>query len=93
MFVRTVSRKNTDGSKVSYLQIVENSWNQELHRSQTKIVCTLGRVDGPGGRKLRQLGESIRRQSSIEDLAALEGWEFEDSWEHGAFHAVSEPWD
>ena len=62
MFLRTVSRKNRDGSKVSYLQIVENYWNQEKQVSQTRIVCTLGRVDGKGSSKLRQLAASIRCQ-------------------------------
>lgn len=93
MFVRTVSRKNRDGSRVTYLQIVENHWNAEKQRSQTKIVCTLGRIDGSGSKKLRQLAASIRKRLSLEELAGLDGWRFEDSWEHGAFHAVSELWE
>ena len=93
MFLRTVSRKNRDGSKVSYLQIVENHWNQEKQVSRTRIVCTLGRVDGKGSSKLRQLAASIRKRLSLEELAGLDGWRFEDSWEHGAFHAVGELWE
>gem|GEM_PF-2021023 len=93
MFLRTVSRKNRDGSKVSYLQIVKNHWSQEKQVSQTRIVCTLGRVDGKGSTKLRQLAASIRKRLSLEELAGLDGWQFEDSWEHGAFHAVSELWE
>lgn len=93
MYLRTTTRTNRDGSKVSYLQLAENRWNSEKKRSETKVVCTLGRTDGKGADKLKQLVASIRRQASLEELADMEDWEFLDSWEHGAFHALQQLWE
>jgi len=93
MYIRTTSRKNKDGSKVSYFQLVENYWDKKKQRSQTRVVCSLGRVNEENEDKLKQIATSIRKRLSLEELGELEGWQFEDSWEHGAFHAVSELWD
>jgi len=88
MYVRTVSRKNKDGSRVYYFQIVEKYWDSETKQAKTKVVCCLGRADKNGEKRLRQLATSIRKRLSLDELAELDGWQFEDSWEHGAFHAV-----
>ena len=93
MYVRTVSRKNKDGSRVHYIQIVEKCWNSEKRAAQTRVVCSLGRVGEDGDKHLRQLVASIRKRLSPEEIAGLDGWRFEDSWEHGAFHAVSKLWE
>ena len=93
MYVRTVSRKNKDGSKVHYIQIVEKYWNSEKKAAQTRVVCSLGRAGEDGQKHLRQLVASIRKRLSLEEIASLDGWQFEDSWEHGAFHAVSRLWE
>jgi len=93
MYVRTVYRKNKDGSRVHYIQIVEKYWNSRKKTAQTRVVCSLGRAGEDGQKHLRQLVASIRKRLSLEELAGLDGWQFEDSWEHGAFHAVSELWE
>jgi transposase len=94
MFLRTTSRKNKDGTTVTYLQIAENSWNPEKRRSETRVVCTLGREDGKARERLRQLAASIRRHAPFEAIAELEpGWQFVDSWEHGHFHVLSALWE
>jgi transposase len=94
MFLRTTSRKNKDGATITYLQIAENTWNSRKKRSETRVVCTLGREDGKARDRLKQLAASIRRHAPFEAIAELEpGWQFVDSWEHGAFHVLSELWE
>ncbi|MFW6120091.1 MAG: transposase, partial [Petrotogales bacterium] len=93
MYLRTTTRKNKDGSAVAYLQIAENEWDQERKRSKVKVLCTLGRADGPAVERLRQLARSIRKNAPLESMAELEeGWTFVDSWEHGPFHVISHLW-
>lgn len=94
MYLRTSTRRNRDGSTVSYLQIAENVWDPVERRSKARVVCSLGRVDGKAKKRLRQLSASIRRHVSFEDLASLEpGWQFVDSWEYGAFYVLSIFWE
>ncbi|MBN2587629.1 MAG: hypothetical protein JXR55_10075 [Candidatus Fermentibacteraceae bacterium] len=93
MYVRTVSRTNKDGSRVHYVQIVQKYWDPDKKKARTKVVCSLGRAGVEGDKHLRELVASIRKRLSLEELAGLDGWQFEDSWEHGAFHAVSELWE
>jgi transposase len=94
MYLRASTRTNRDGTTVTYLQLAENRWNSEKRRSEARIICTLGRADGKGQERLKQLAASIRRHASVETIAELEpGWRFVDSWEHGAFHAISRLWE
>ena len=94
MYLRTSTRKNKDGSSVTYLQIAENRWNPDKGRSEARIVCTLGRADGKAKARLRQLAASIRRHASFEEIVELEpGWQFITSWVHGPFHVISALWD
>jgi len=45
MYLRTIQRKNGDGSVVRYLQLAHNLWDPERKRSVTKVLCSLGRED------------------------------------------------
>lgn len=93
MYMRTSERKNKDGSVVAYLQIAENVWDPIKKRSRANVVCTLGRADGKGKERLKQLVASIYRHASFETIAEMEpGWRFIDSWEHGAFYVLSVLW-
>ncbi len=93
MYVRTVSRKNKDGSRVHYVQIARKYWDPKRKRPRTEIVCSLGRADTEGVKHLKELLASIQKRLSVEDSADAQGWQFEDSWDYGAFHAVSGLWD
>ena len=93
MYLRKVSRHNTDGTSVSYLQIAENVWDKNKRRSRVHVICTLGRADDRAIDRLRQLVRSIRRQSPEYGMGMEEGWKFEDSWEHGAFYVVGKIWE
>ena len=92
MYLRKVSRKNTDGSSITYLQIAENIWDSQKKRSRVRVICTLGRANEHTIDRLRQLVRSIRRQSP-EYTAEVEGWKFQNSWEHGGFHVIGRLWE
>lgn len=95
MYLRKSTRKNRDGSKVTYLQIADNFWDPVKKRSQTKVVCSLGRAtDEQTEKRLQQLAASIRRHASFETIAELGGdVRFMGSWEYGPFHVISRLWE
>jgi len=75
-------------------QIAENTWNPNKRRSETRIVCPLGRADGKVQQWLRQLAASIRRHGSLGAIAQMEpGWKFIDSWEYGPFYLLCVLWE
>lgn len=45
MFVRTSTRRNRDGSKVTYLQLAHNEWDPVAKTSRTKVLYSLGRAE------------------------------------------------
>ena len=45
MFVRTSTRKNSDGTRVSYLQLVHNEWDAAAKTTRAKVLYSFGRVD------------------------------------------------
>ena len=45
MFVRTTTRRNRDGTAVSYLQLVHNEWDPAAKSSKMKVVYNFGRAD------------------------------------------------
>src|SRR5690606_6133779 len=45
VFVRTSTRRNRDGSKVSYLQLAHNEWDPTAKTSRTKVLYSFGRAD------------------------------------------------
>jgi len=91
MYLRKITRQNTDGSSVTYLQIAENSWDSEKRRSRVRVLCTIGRVDGNAVERLEQLVRSIRKNAL--ETGAEEGWKFLNSWEHGPFYVIGKLWE
>lgn len=71
MFLREVSRKNRDGSVVSYLQLVESVWNPETKTSRPQIIHSFGRVDGDERASLIALAENILRKLDPEKAARI----------------------
>ena len=45
MFVRTSTRRNADGTRVSYLQLAHNEWDPAAKTSRTKVLYSFGRAD------------------------------------------------
>ena len=95
MYLRKSTRKNRDGSTVTYLQIADNHWDPVEKRSRAKVICSLGRAtDERTEKRLQQLAASIRRHASFEAVAELEeGWTFVNSWEHGPLYVIEQLWE
>ena len=45
MYVRTIKRKNKDGSQVEYVQLANNVWNKEKGFAQAQVIYSFGRRD------------------------------------------------
>jgi len=45
VFVRTSTRKNSDGTRVSYLQLVHNEWDAAAKTTRAKVLYSFGRAD------------------------------------------------
>jgi hypothetical protein len=45
VFVRKSTRRNRDGSKVSYLQLAHNAWDPAAKTARTKLLYSFGRAD------------------------------------------------
>jgi hypothetical protein len=94
MYLRESKQRRADGSIVTYLQLAENVWDQEKHRSQASIVWNCGRADDPDVvERLRRLAKSILRRSSPEEIVADNSdWRLVCAWPHGDIHVLEAVW-
>jgi transposase len=67
MYVRTIKRKNKDGSVVEYVQLAHNEWNHEKGFAQAKVVYSFGRRDQLDLDAIKRLVHSLCRFLSPED--------------------------
>jgi transposase len=67
MYVRTIKRKNKDGSVVEYIQLAHNEWNHEKGFAQAKVVYSFGRRDELDLKAIKRLVHSLCRFLSPED--------------------------
>ena len=72
MYIRTIKRKNKDGSVVEYVQLANNVWNKEKGFAQAQVIHSFGRSDQLDVDALRRLIKSMSRFLSPEDALALE---------------------
>ena len=61
MYLRRVTRRNRDGSEVSYVQLAHNVWDPVKRRSVTQVIHNFGREDQLDGGALGRLARSITR--------------------------------
>jgi transposase len=75
MYIRTISRKNKDGSSVTYVQLAHNERHSEKGFSVAKVIYNFGRIDELDVEQLRRLVKSISRflspQDALEAKAAV----------------------
>ena len=45
MYIRTIKRKNKDGSVVEYVQLANNVWNKKKGFAQAQAIYSFGRAD------------------------------------------------
>ncbi len=72
MYVRTIKRKNKDGSEVEYIQLAHNTRHPEKGYSRAEVVYSFGRRDQLDVAALKRLISSLSRFISPEDMQALE---------------------
>lgn len=67
MYVRTISRKNKDGSTVEYVQLAQNVWNKEKGFAQAHVLYSFGRRENLDIDAIRRLITSLCRFLDPED--------------------------
>jgi hypothetical protein len=68
MYLRTISRRNKDGSVVRYLQLAQNFWDPVGHQAKAKVVHSFGREDQLDRQSLIRLARSITRLMEPEEM-------------------------
>ena len=71
MYVRTIKRKNKDGSEVEYIQLAHNTRHPEKGYSRAEVVYSFGRRDQLDVTALKRLVSSLSRFISPEDAQEL----------------------
>jgi transposase len=72
MYIRTISRKNRDGSTVTYVQLAHNVWDQETKSAKAQVLHTFGRTDDLDRDALKRLAKSISRFLTPEDAHQIQ---------------------
>jgi transposase len=67
MYVRTISRKNKDGSTVTYVQLAHNVRDPQSGQSKANVLHTFGRSDDLDVAAIKRLTRSLCRFLSPED--------------------------
>ena len=72
MYLRTIKRKNKDGSVVEYVQLANNVWNKQKGFAQAQVIHSFGRSDQLDVEALRRLIKSVSRFLGPEDAIRFE---------------------
>ena len=72
MYIRTIKRKNKDGSTVEYVQLAHNVWNKEKGFAQAQVIHSFGRREQLDIDGLKRLISSVSRFLDPEDAIRLE---------------------
>ena len=73
MFVRTSTRKNADGTRVSYLQLVHNEWDAAAKTTRAKLLYSFGRTDQLDRPAIERLITALTRVLGTEPAAGGSG--------------------
>ena len=100
MYVRTIKRKNKDGSVVEYVQLAHNTRHPEKGYSRAEVVYSFGRRDQLDVDAIKRLVGSLSRFISPEDALALQaettgrpGLKFVRSRSAGGAHILKALWE
>ncbi|TKB09252.1 IS1634 family transposase [Desulforhopalus sp. IMCC35007] len=72
MYIRTIKRKNKDGSVVEYVQLANNVWNKKKGFAQAQVIHSFGRSDQLDVEALKRLIKSMSRFLDPEDAVRIE---------------------
>jgi hypothetical protein len=70
VFVRTSTRRNRDGSKVSYLQLAHNEWDPTAKTARTKVLYSFGRADQLDRPAIERLIAALTRVVGVEPASS-----------------------
>ncbi len=65
MYLRTTTRKNTDGSVTTYYQLAHNTRNPKTKVPEVKVIYNFGRADNINREDLVRLCKSIARVCGV----------------------------
>ncbi|NIR33252.1 MAG: IS1634 family transposase [Phycisphaerae bacterium] len=100
MYIRTISRKNKDGSKVTYVQLAHNERDPEKGHSKAKVLYSFGRLEHLDIEQLKRLVKSISRflpaENALEAQALLRSrgrpFKWKCSCSFGGIYLLSALW-
>src|SRR5579875_79775 len=98
MYIRTVTRRNKDGSVVRYLQLAHNEWDPARALAKAKVLYNFGREEDLDREALRRLVHSISRflepgeRAEIEASLGKVGLQFVASRRFGGSWALDQLW-
>ena len=99
MYIRTISRKNKDGSVVRYVQLAHNYYDGQAKQARARVLYNFGREDRLDRDSLRRLVHSIARYLGPEEALKVEArWDgeaplkFVSSRSLGASWVLNEMW-
>jgi transposase len=101
MYIRQISRKNKDGSKVTYVQLAHNEWDPKKRLCSAKVLYNFGRIENIDIEQLKRLVKSISRFLPASDAAEAEAliqnrgrrFTWIRSRSYGGIHVLSELWE
>lgn len=67
MYVRTIKRKNKNGSSVEYVQLAHNVWNKEKGFAQAQVIHSFGRREDLDINAIKRLINTLCRFLDPED--------------------------
>ena len=95
MYLRTIKRRNKDGSEVSYVQLAHNVWDPVKQQSRAEVIHSFGREDQLDREALARLVRSITRFLDPEqalEAQAPEGMSFLASRPMGGAWVLDHLW-
>ncbi len=73
MYIRTISRRNKDGSQVRYVQLAHNVWDREARCAKANVLFNFGREEEVDREALKRLVRSISRYLGPEEMLRKTG--------------------
>jgi transposase len=96
MYIRTIARKNKDGSEVRYVQLAHNYRDKEAGQSRAKVLYNFGREEHLDLDALKRLINSINRYLGPEEALVFESnnlFKFISSKPLGGTHLLEGLWE
>jgi transposase len=101
MYIRTITRKNKDDTKVTYVQLAHNERDSETGQPKAKILFNFGRIETLDVEHLKRLIKSISRFLPPQDVLETEVQmkhrgrllKWQKSRSYGGIYLVSALWE